>query len=366
MIAGRRLKPLLFVSEECTADRCSRVPCQHGGKCLTSEDTAICLCPLGFAGDLCEIRVDLQVPSFNGSSHLRYRGLGEDALTWLDLEIILKPTSPEGLILYNGNRNDGFGDFMALYLMAEHVEFVYDLGTGAAVVKSTERVAMGEWHTIKISRTGRLAILTVDNQLPVEVLSPGAFTQLSLPQNLYLGGVPNFGFVSHNVRSRTAFVGCIQKVSINSRAVPILAEALGGTNIDNCPHPCITRPCGEDGECIPQMDYFTCRCKPGYRDELCSRGPPSFHGIESYLEFNDRNTLETLSSDPLDINMRFKVASANGLLLWLNSGGGDFLSLGLEHGALILRYSVRGEEVVVVHNSSTVHDNLWHRIKAVK
>ncbi|ERL92753.1 hypothetical protein D910_10062, partial [Dendroctonus ponderosae] len=46
--------------EECTADRCSRVPCQHGGKCLTSETSAVCLCPLGFSGDLCEIRVDLQ------------------------------------------------------------------------------------------------------------------------------------------------------------------------------------------------------------------------------------------------------------------------------------------------------------------
>lgn len=122
---------------------------------MTSEDSAVCLCPLGFSGDLCEIRVDLQVPSFNGSSHLRYRGLGEEALTWLDFEITLKPTAPNGLILYNGHRGDGFGDFMALYLRDGCVEFAYDLGTGAGIVTSQHRISLGEWHRV---RTKNLSI----------------------------------------------------------------------------------------------------------------------------------------------------------------------------------------------------------------
>ncbi|XP_060522277.1 pikachurin [Cylas formicarius] len=353
--------------EECTADRCSRVPCQHGGKCLTSETSAVCLCPLGFSGDLCEIRVDLQVPSFNGSSHLRYRGLAESALTWLDLEITFKPTTPDGLVIYNGHRMDGTGDFMGLYLNDGFVEFAYDLGTGAAVIRSNDRVELSEWHEVRLSRTGRLAILTVDNQLPVEVVAPGAFTQLSLPQNLYLGGVPNFGVVSPQVRVRSAFVGCIQKVQINGRTVAILAEALGGANVDNCPHPCVARPCGEDGECVPEMDYFTCRCKPGYRDHLCSRGPPSFHGVDSYYHLGDSTTVEAISSDPLDVNVRFKVSYSSGLLLWASTGSG-FVSLGLEDGALALKFSSRDneEQICVVHNSTTVHDGLWHRIKAVR
>jgi len=50
-------------------------------------------------------------------------------------------------------------------------------------------------------------------------------------------------------------------VQINGRQVAILAEALGGANVDNCPHPCVAKPCGEDGECVPEMDYFTCRFK---------------------------------------------------------------------------------------------------------
>ncbi|KAJ8971785.1 hypothetical protein NQ314_000531 [Rhamnusium bicolor] len=88
------------------------------------------------------------VPSFNGSSHLRYRGLAETALTWLDLDITFKPTAPDGLIIYNGNRMDGTNDFMGLYLNDGNIEFAYDLGTGPVVAKSQFRVAISEWHQV--------------------------------------------------------------------------------------------------------------------------------------------------------------------------------------------------------------------------
>lgn len=51
-------------TEDCVTDKCFKYPCQHGGKCLPSDQGAVCLCPMGFVGDLCEIRMDLQVPSF--------------------------------------------------------------------------------------------------------------------------------------------------------------------------------------------------------------------------------------------------------------------------------------------------------------
>jgi len=81
----------------------------------------------------------LQVPSFNGSSFLRYPGLGSSALSWLDVQLTLKPAAPDGLVLYNGHRTDGVGDFMAIYMSGGFVEFTFDLGTGPATVRWDSR-----------------------------------------------------------------------------------------------------------------------------------------------------------------------------------------------------------------------------------
>lgn len=35
---------------------------------------------------------------------------------------------------------------------------------------------------------------------------------------------------------------------------------MGGTNIGNCPHACVARPCGPLAECVPQMESYECRC----------------------------------------------------------------------------------------------------------
>lgn len=67
------------------------------------------------------------------------------------------------------------------------------------------------------------------------------------------------------------------------------------------------------------------------------------------------------------VNVRFKVSSESGLLLYATAGD-NFLSVGLESGALVLRFSGKEseEQIKVVHNTTTVHDALWHRVKAVR
>lgn len=44
----------------------------------------------------------------------------------------------------------------------------------------------------------------------------------------------------------------------------IISEAVGGTNVDNCPHFCTntTKPCGPLAQCIPSMDSYECQCNP--------------------------------------------------------------------------------------------------------
>ncbi|XP_076762491.1 pikachurin [Xylocopa sonorina] len=384
-----------FDVEECTADRCSKVPCSHGGKCLTTGgDTAVCLCPLGYTGDLCETRVDLQVPSFNGSSYLRYPGLADTSLSWLEFAITMKPTAADGVILYNGHHSDATGDFIALYLSSGHVQFTFDLGTGPATLRSENPVRLGEWVEVRVSRTGRLASLEVEEDPPQEILAPGAFTQLSLPLNLYLGGAPSTDMYSPKMKTTASFVGCIQTVILNRREIGILAEALGGVNVGNCGHACEARPCG-DAECRPLRDRFTCRCRPGmphpcpapddnaFLDGTAKsnggtrldRSVPSFSGSESYLHYNDADTMKRIISYRVDINMRFRASSSSGLLLWSGrqadpqeqrDENDDFLALGLDRGYLTLAYNLGSGEAVLRYNLTRLDDDLWHRVRAVR
>ena len=71
----------------------------------------------------------------------------------------------------------------------------------------------GFWHTVRISRTGRKAWLYVDDQPPVEGLTPGGFTMLSLAQPLFLGAIPAPNYPAPTVTITKNFIGCIQKVS---------------------------------------------------------------------------------------------------------------------------------------------------------
>ncbi|XP_011186312.1 uncharacterized protein LOC105214523 [Zeugodacus cucurbitae] len=247
-----------FDIQDCVTDKCFTYPCQHGGKCLPSDQGAVCLCPIGFVGDLCEIRMDLQVPAFNGSSFLRYAPLGDSALIWLELKVILKAEQPDGLILYSGSEKHG--DFIALSLSGGFVEFVFDLGSGPAIVRSEYPLAIGQWHTVKVSRTARLAVLKVDTYPEVMTISSNGFWHLSLPENIFLGGVNHEDKLPLDLKSKAFFVGCIQKIDINGHSLSIISEALGGTNIGNCPHACVARPCGPLAECIPQMESYECRC----------------------------------------------------------------------------------------------------------
>ncbi|XP_039955222.1 uncharacterized protein LOC120771342 [Bactrocera tryoni] len=247
-----------FDIQDCITDKCFTYPCQHGGKCLPSDQGAVCLCPIGFVGDLCEIRMDLQVPAFNGSSYLRYAPLGDSALIWLELKIILKAEQPDGLILYSGSTKHG--DFIALSLSGGFVEFVFDLGSGPAIVRSEYPLSIGQWHTVKVSRTARLAVLKIDTYPEVMTISSNGFWHLSLPENIFLGGVNHEDKLPLDLKSKPFFVGCIQKIDINGHSLAIISEALGGTNIGNCPHACVARPCGPLAECIPQMESYECRC----------------------------------------------------------------------------------------------------------
>uniref|UniRef100_A0A2S2NPU2 Pikachurin n=1 Tax=Schizaphis graminum TaxID=13262 RepID=A0A2S2NPU2_SCHGA len=350
--------------EECSTDKCTRSPCQHGGKCVTTTNSSLCLCPLGYTGDLCETILDLQVPSFNGSSYLRHPALDDSALSWLDLDIVFKTQSIDGLILYEGYQKYGSADFISVYMIDGHVEFTFDLGTGTVSLRSPWSVSLGEWHRLWISRTGKLAVMRVDNQPEVQILSPGAFTQLSLPLSMYIGGVPDFDTVPTQIKVRTSFRGCIQKVTVNDKPLQIVRGALSGANVANCPHPCVAKPCGDDVQCVPIFDKYKCVC-----DRRCNSSDGdqvSFDGT-SFVHYTGHEVQQRITDGHLDINMRFRTTALTGLILWTGrtDRSADFLALGLQDGRIEVTYDLGSGETVLRYNTTglPINDGHWHRMK---
>uniref|UniRef100_A0A182T6F7 LAM_G_DOMAIN domain-containing protein n=1 Tax=Anopheles maculatus TaxID=74869 RepID=A0A182T6F7_9DIPT len=57
----------------------------------------------------------------------------------------------------------------------------------------------------------------------------------------------------------------LNQVDINDRTIAIISEALGGSNVENCPHACVARPCGPLAKCVPNLDTYECQCNPQNR-----------------------------------------------------------------------------------------------------
>ncbi|KPJ03546.1 Basement membrane-specific heparan sulfate proteoglycan core protein [Papilio xuthus] len=222
--------------------------CEHGGGCVGG----VCLCPLGYAGVKCEITLDLKVPRFNGSSYLRLPSLGNSAQSWLDIQITLKPTSGDGLVLYDSQRPSGDGDFFSLHLRDYFVEFAFDLGSGIALVRSAYPLEGNAWHKISVSRSGRRASLRVrpTDMTPHLVSGPtarqvtdttrsvtshGAARRLTLTQPMLLGGAPHP--LPPRLALKSSFSGCVAQLVINDEELSVVSSALGGVNVDNCDDP---------------------------------------------------------------------------------------------------------------------------------
>lgn len=359
---------------ECSDGVCDDVICHYGGQCkVMSADSHVCLCPIGRGGENCQHAIDVHIPEFSGHSYLEYDGLGRSSLLFVEIELVVKPTKSNGLILYNGYTQDRQGDFISLAMDQGHFEFRFDLGTGPAILRSPEPVSLNHWHWVKISRTGLEGILEIDDEVVAIGQSQGAFTQLTLMQNLFVGGHRNFDETSKLANVSESFDGCIQKIVINNKPLKLMQDAKFGVNIESCAHPCVGQPCLNGGECIPKKDVYTCYCPLGFASTNCetkldsSITSPRFTG-ESFLMFSQREIPKRIGGFKIDIRFFLKPNSADGLLLWSGSDemspSSDYIALGFVRGALQFRYNLGCGEAIISYNNSRLFDGKWHYIHA--
>lgn len=370
---------------ECSDTVCDEVRCANGGMCFANRaDGYICLCPLGFRGALCEDGFLLSLPHFNESA-FSYASVpwpqpSQNYLSFMEFEVTFRPAGPDGMLLYSDD--DASRDFLAVSLAEGYVEFRFDCGSGEAVIRSEEQVAMDTWHELRLSRTAKSGILEVDNQKPVEGIAEGAFTQIKCSSPLYVGGVPAYDRTKTPAAVLRPFSGTIQKLVLNDRPILLTQGSAGGVNVQNAVHPCVDGPCANGGTCRPNRDGYECDCPLGYDGRHCQKECgnyclntvteaieiPQFIG-RSYLTYDNKDILKRVTGVRTNLFMRFKSTSKDGLLLWRGDSpmraNSDFLSMGLQDGALIFSYNLGSGPVTVIVNG-TFSDGRWHRVKAVR
>uniref|UniRef100_A0A674CHF7 EGF like, fibronectin type III and laminin G domains n=1 Tax=Salmo trutta TaxID=8032 RepID=A0A674CHF7_SALTR len=362
---------------ECSDSVCEMITCDNKGICFANRaDGYICLCPLGFRGMLCEESFLLSLPLFNETMFSYASAPWPQSLlsylSFMEFEITFQPASPDGTLLYSDDASSR--DFLAINLVEGYVEFRFDCGSGGSVIRSEEQVSIGTWHELRVSRTAKSGILQVDNQRPMEGIAEGAFTQIKCSSPLYIGGVPQYDKTKSAAAVLRPFSGTIQKLVLNDRSIPLTKDFALGVNVENAAHPCVQSPCANGGTCRPKWDGYECDCPLGYDGRHCQKAVtdaieiPQFIG-RSYLTYDNREILKRVSGVRTNMFMRFKSTAKDGLLLWrgdsqvrLNS---DFLSLGLQDGALIFSYNL-GSGVANVIVNGTFSDGRWHRVKAVR
>ncbi|XP_032372298.1 pikachurin isoform X2 [Etheostoma spectabile] len=362
---------------ECSDSVCDLISCANGGVCFANRaDGYICLCPLGFRGALCEETFTLFSPLFNETvfsyAVIQWPQSSQSYLSFTEFELTFQPSMPDGTLLYSDDA--GSGDFLAINLVDRYVEFRFDCGSGGATIRSEEQISLDTWHELRVSRTAKSGILQVDSQRPREGIAEGAFTQINCSSPLYVGGVPEYDKTKRTACVIKPFTGIIQKLILNDRTIPITTGSAGGVNVANSAHPCVASPCANGGTCRPKWDSYECDCPLGYDGRHCQKAVteaieiPQFIG-RSYLTYDNRDILKRVSGSRTNLFMRFKSTAKDGLLLWRGDSpmrpNSDFLSMGLQDGALIFSYNL-GSGAANIAVNGTFIDGKWHRVKAVR
>ncbi|XP_064381762.1 basement membrane-specific heparan sulfate proteoglycan core protein isoform X6 [Dromaius novaehollandiae] len=309
---------------------CRDRPCQNGGVCEDTESSAyVCRCPPGFTGSNCEYSQALHchpeacgpdatcVNRPDGQGYTCRCHLGKSGEKCMDGEAVsapsfdgegafisyppltnihhelrvdaeFKPLAPDGLLLFSGGKAAPVEDFVALAMADGHLEFRYELGSGPAVLRSPEPLALGRWHRVSAERLHKDGTLVVDGGPPVKRSSPGKSQGLNLRTPLYLGGVEPSLRLPGPANVSAAFRGCIGEVSVNGKKVDVSYSFLQSRGVAQCREssPCERAPCRHGGRCVPAAaGAFRCLCRDGFSgprcelaDDRCLLGNPCLHG----------------------------------------------------------------------------------------
>lgn len=99
------------------------------GRCVDTDESFICHCPIGAAGRFCEQQIEIIEPGFTNNAYLAFEL--PQHVRRLKITLRAKPrTYNDGIILYSGEFEAGGGNFVSLAIKDGYLEFRFDAGNG--------------------------------------------------------------------------------------------------------------------------------------------------------------------------------------------------------------------------------------------
>ncbi|GFY48023.1 hypothetical protein TNIN_260231, partial [Trichonephila inaurata madagascariensis] len=407
---------------ECGGNACSNIPCKNGGTCVSSEPKHFhCRCINGFSGEKCEHKIDpcsnnpcghgatcaaisqgeftckcgaektgkfcdkprkdfrnVSIPDFVNNSYLELPTL-QNIKHAFSMEIWFFARSPDGALIYNGQKLNKKGDFITVNLEKGFVSFIYNLGSGSANITSRHPVSLNKWHTVKISRLRRQGTLKVDNDTTIVGKSKPPLTELNLALPFYIGGVPNTRYVHQDSGVAKGFDGAIHKIILNGEPwTHFTAKAVRAHGIRNYKGPpCAPGACLNGGTCIPRLNSHICQCLTKYMGKQCEKRirkkdflrAISFNGT-TFFNFPYINMKGSKRRKSNRFQVRFRTTDSSGLLFWTNKRSAlksDYLAAAIVDGYPELSFILRKQRHIwSVRSDQRVDDGLWHTVSFLR
>uniref|UniRef100_UPI0040388E61 agrin-like n=1 Tax=Callospermophilus lateralis TaxID=76772 RepID=UPI0040388E61 len=341
---------------------CHPNPCHGAAPCrMLPKGGAKCECPAGLRGTLCQTVSEMDgsaqpfLADFHGFSYLELRGLHtfeRDLGEKMALEVVFLARGPSGLLLYNGQKTDGKGDFVSLALHDQHLEFCYDLGKGAAVIRSKEPIALGSWIRVLVERNGRKGALRVGDGPRVLGESPVPHTMLNLKEPLYIGDAPDFSKLARAAAASSGFDGAIQLVSLGSRQLLAQEHVVQAVDVSSfADHPWLVEKSAGDLEALT----FDGRTYIEYLNAVTESPETPDSGA--------LNSEKALQTNHFELSLRTE--ATQGLVLWSGKATerADYMALAIVDGHLQLAYDL-GSQPMVLRSTVRVNTNHWLRVRA--
>jgi dystroglycan 1 len=415
---------------ELIGERCFPGACGDRGTCydLPGGRGYRCACPVGKTGERCERGISVTEPAFNRTSYIAYPTM-EDALMQTTIELVVKPRSlGPALLLYNAAGDDGRGDFISLIISSDgHVEFRFDSGSGPAVIRSTEALAVDRWTTIVAERNEVDGSLSLNGGVAVKGtsgVSPGTSIGLNLKAPMYIGGVEASVRVNPRAGAERGFHGCISQMKIKGRDIDLINSAIASEDIVDCGNaaaarPCDKRPCENGGQCLERnggssytcicpadftgtdcesevnicstrnpcrngaecvatgdaADAFYCKCPIGYTGRTCNfestiRTSAQYEGT-GYVELPKALLPHTNNKAEEVIELAIRTSAPDGLIFWhgqrpdVPGSGKDFLAIAVQDGHVVFSFEL-GSGTANVTSAERVDDGRPHLITATR